>query len=471
LDGSDIRELELPSGALLAVSVSGELAIALANGNLARVPPGSRAPREVLEGIEAADFSPDGKQLAVTRFVNGKSRLEYPIGRVLFETIGQIGEMRISPKGDAIAFMEHPVSGDDRGTIALVDVEGHKRTLTREWNGEQGIAWSADGREIWFTATERYDWERALYAVTPSGQQRVVLRSPAALYLQDISRDGRILLNRSDRRFEVVVADLGGKTEVWNWAQILVLGSVSRDGQYAVVGDWGSETTYSTYLARFDGSPPILLGSGAASGISPDNKWVASILPSDTSKVLLLPTGVGDVKTITAPNFHYRSADWTADGNLVVRASEGDRPIRFWTQDITGGQPRAITPEGVDGRFVTVKNADYVCARDAKEKFQLFPITAGTPRAVPGLSSKDAVVGGSPSSNVLYVMPENWELTAEVWKVNIDSGTRSPFFKIGPSDTAGVIGVSPPKVVADGRRYLYVQVREFSVLYEAAGVK
>jgi hypothetical protein len=93
------------------------------------------------------------------------------------------------------------------------------------------------------------------------------------------------------------------------------------------------------------------------------------------------------------------------------------------------------------------------------------------PRAVRGLSSRDAVVGGSPSSNVLYVVPEDWELSAEVWKVNIDNGSRFPFLKIGPSDPAGVIGVSSPKITADGKRYLYVQVREFSVLYSATGVK
>jgi eukaryotic-like serine/threonine-protein kinase len=152
------------------------------------------APRELLDHVIAADWSRDGAQLAVARSANGKCRLEYPIGNILYESIDWISHMRISPQGDAIAFMDHPLPADDRGTVALVDLKGNKRTLTPEWPGEQGLAWSPDGSEIWFTATSRSDWERDLYAVSRSGKQRLVLQTPVALYLEDIASDGRVLL-------------------------------------------------------------------------------------------------------------------------------------------------------------------------------------------------------------------------------------------------------------------------------------
>jgi eukaryotic-like serine/threonine-protein kinase len=134
---------------ILAVSRSGELAVitgAAPLGRLARVPLNGGAPRELLDHVIAADWSRDVAQLAIARVDNGKGRLEYPIGKPLYETIGWISHMRLSPQGDAIAFMDHPLLGDDRGTVAIVDLKGSKRSLTREWAGEQGLAWSPDGR-------------------------------------------------------------------------------------------------------------------------------------------------------------------------------------------------------------------------------------------------------------------------------------------------------------------------------------
>jgi len=221
----------------------------------------------------------------------------------------------------------------------IVDVKGKKLTLTPEWIGEQGLAWSPDGSEVWFTATSSYDWSRDLYAVSRSGKERLVVRTPAALYLEDIASDGRVLLRQEERRYEVAVGQVGGETHLLSWLEIMQPTSVSRDGKYAVIVDQSGigGADYTAYLAKLDGSPAVLLGNGFPGGISPDNKWVTSILPSDMTKVLLLPTGIGETKTITAPKFHYRSATWASDGRrLVVRASESDRPLRIWTQDIAG---------------------------------------------------------------------------------------------------------------------------------------
>jgi eukaryotic-like serine/threonine-protein kinase len=138
VDGTDIRGLDLPPSELLAVSHSGELATTLDSktrhgpGNrLARAPLSGGAPRGLLDQVGDADWSPDAAQLAVTRFENDKCRLEYPIGKPLYETFGFISHMRFSPQADAIAFMDHPLLGDDRGTVVLVDLKGNKRTLTR----------------------------------------------------------------------------------------------------------------------------------------------------------------------------------------------------------------------------------------------------------------------------------------------------------------------------------------------------
>jgi hypothetical protein len=310
-------------------------------------------------------------------------------------------------------------------------------------------------------------------AVSRSGKQRLVLRTPGGVWLQDIASDGRVLLTHQERRVEVSVGQIGGETHQLSWLQVMLAASVSRDGHYAVIGDWGSGgKDYRVYLAKFDGSPAVLLGSGVAGGISADNKLVTSILPSDTTKVLLLPTGIGVTKTITAPNFHYRGATWASDGRrLVVRASESDRPLRFWMQNLDAAAPHAVTPEGVDGLFVTVNHSDYVSARDAGGAPRLYPIDGGEPKFVTGITDSDQVIGGAPEAAILYVTPDASAVPLQVLKVNIGTGLRQPFVTVSPTDPAGVMVLYPPIFTADEKRYVHTQIRALSVLYVATGLK
>jgi serine/threonine protein kinase len=470
LDGTDVRGLDLPSSDLLAVSRSGELAIALNGTTLARAPRTGGAPRELLGQVTGADWSLDGARLAAAHFQNGKCRLEYPIGTPLYETIGWISHVRFSPEGDAIAFMDHPFVGDDRGSVMLVDLKGNKRTLTREWTGEQGLAWSPNGSEIWFTATNGLDTHRELYAVNRSGKQRLVLRAPGGLYLEDIAQDGRVLLNHTQRRYEVRIREMGGETRQLSWSTILIAASVSYDGKFAVIGDWSGSTgpDYGVYLVNLDSLQPVLLGSGVAGGISPDGKWVTSILPSDTAKVLLLPTGVGETRIITAPNFRYRSATWASDGRrIVVRAAEAGRPPRFWAQNTNGSAPHAITPEGMDGRFITVDHSDYVCVRDSGGVSRLYPVNGGEPKAVSGLDDTDQVIDGSPTQDTLYVTPDASAIPLQILKLALASGRKQPFLSLSPPDSPGVVNLSPPLFAADEKRCIYSELRAFSILYVA----
>ncbi|MGH9367965.1 MAG: WD40 repeat domain-containing serine/threonine protein kinase, partial [Thermoanaerobaculia bacterium] len=208
----DSLPLELPSANLLAISPSGEMAIAVdcrsnhpgvCAGTLARAALTGGAPRDVADGIQDADWAPDGSRQLVVRDVDGKARLEFPMGKVLYETTGHISYARLSPESDRIAFLDHPFSLDDAGTVAVVDLEGKKTTLTGKWASEHGLAWSPSGKEVWFTATEA-GANRSLYAVTLSGKLRVVTRTPGGLKLHDIARSGRVLLTRESPRVGIL---------------------------------------------------------------------------------------------------------------------------------------------------------------------------------------------------------------------------------------------------------------------------
>ena len=118
------RPLKLEAD-LQAVSRHGEMAILLERPGkdpvLARLPIGGGAPREVLENVRSADWSPDGESLAVVRTEGGRDTLEFPIGRVLYRAHGWLSDVNVSPKGDRVAFFEHPVAIDSRGDVAVVE--------------------------------------------------------------------------------------------------------------------------------------------------------------------------------------------------------------------------------------------------------------------------------------------------------------------------------------------------------------
>jgi eukaryotic-like serine/threonine-protein kinase len=190
---------------LLGISRSGELAVSLhrtfdawtPSGRLARVPLGGGATRELLDDVIDADWNKDGSDLAISRRVVHGSRLEYPPGHVLYETSGWISDLRFSPTGGQIAFLDHPLIGDDRGWVSVIDLEGHRRVLTQEFSSEQGLAWSPSGDEIWFTAAavESATPGRPIGAVNLQGKLRLVASAPVYLQLQDIAPDGRVLLS------------------------------------------------------------------------------------------------------------------------------------------------------------------------------------------------------------------------------------------------------------------------------------
>jgi len=370
-----------------------------------------------------------------------------------------------------MAFVEYPLPDDDRGSVVMVDLQGHTRTLTQEWEGIQGLAWSADGSEVWFTASAGQDWNRHVYGVTRSGKLRQVLEVPAPLYLEDIAPDGRVLLQRQDRSWEVELGQVGGETRELSWLSMMAPSSVSRDGRYVTITDYGVES-YRVYLTPLDGTPSTLLGKGIAAGISPDNKWVAAILPSDTNKIQLLPTGIGQMKTVGAPSFRYSDADWSSDGSrLIVRASKSDDSIRWWLQNLDGAEPQPITPKGVDGLFLSVDHADYVCARGSEGIMKLYPVEGGEPKSISGVAADEQIIGGSNNSSVVYLSRLQTGISFDISRLNIASGRRQPFITVVPNYPAGIAGVGRPRFTSDEKYYVYSQTRSLSALYVASGLK
>ncbi|MDQ5871634.1 MAG: serine/threonine-protein kinase, partial [Acidobacteriota bacterium] len=294
--------LELPSANLLSISPSGEMAIAVdcklahpsvCEGTMARAALTGGAPRDVAEHVQEASWTPDGSNLLVVRDVAGKARIEFPIGKVLYETTGYISDARLSPKGDLIAFMDHPFSQDDSGTVALLDLTGKKTTLTSRWNKEGGLAWSPSGDEVWFTATDT-GANQSLYAVTLSGKVRVLIRVPGGIKLQDVARNGRVLLARGASRVGTLGLLQGDPREKdLSWLDYSFVADISPNGQTLLFDEEGEAggANYTVYIRKADRSPVVKLGEGAALSLSMDGRWALAALSSPKPFFMLLPTG------------------------------------------------------------------------------------------------------------------------------------------------------------------------------------
>ena len=486
------RSLGLGRAELLAISSKGEMALSLGShpvgtwinvGTLARAPLAGGAPRPVLDDVEWADWSPDGNNLAVVRNVAGRDRLEYPIGKVLYETSGGwISYPRVSPKGDVVAFMDHPNQGDDGGSVAIVDMNGHKTELTREWYGTQGLAWSPDGNEVWFTASE-LGLFHYITAVDLSGKHRLVTRVPGSLVIFDIWRDGRVLLARADRRREVMGLDPGAtKERDLSWLDYSYPADLSADGKTLLFDEEGigggvqygdaQDLTYAVYIRNTDGTPAIRLGEGGASALSPDQKWVIVVTPIAPGQLRLLPTGAGETQSLTTDNINHQWARWFPDGKrLVFSGNEPGRGVRFYAQDVSGGKPKAISPEGVDAQnFAISPDGQSVVGIGPDEKGYLYPTGGGEPRPVSGMEPGDIPINWSQDARSIYLY-RTGEVPAKVYRLELATGKKTVWKQIAPLDPTGVSTIGPILMTPDGKTYVYGFHRTLGDLYLVEGLK
>ncbi|MGH7522903.1 MAG: protein kinase domain-containing protein, partial [Gemmatimonadales bacterium] len=147
---------------LLAVSRSGQLAVLTHSvlkdhrvylGTLATMPLGGGTPREVLTNVQTADWATDGTAMAVIHLVGGVDQLEFPIGTVLAKTSGYFSDLRVSPSGNTIGFLDHRNRWDNQGTAAILDRTGHVVARSRHHDAVEGLAWLPNGRALLFSGS------------------------------------------------------------------------------------------------------------------------------------------------------------------------------------------------------------------------------------------------------------------------------------------------------------------------------
>jgi len=208
---------------------------------------------------------------------------------------GWVSHIRFSPKGDRLAFIDHPLRGDDGGTISVVDLNGKKSDLTQRWASAFGLAWSPSGNEVWFTATAT-GFSRSLRGVSLSGTLRELLSAPGTLTLHDVGAGGRALISRDAMRSGAVgLAPGENKERDLSWQDWTVPFAITEDGKLVLFTESGEAGggEYAVFIRDTNGGSAVRLGQGSSRALSPDGKWALvlrqNISPPD---FVLLPTGV-----------------------------------------------------------------------------------------------------------------------------------------------------------------------------------
>ncbi len=484
-DSPEARPFGLKAADVFAVSPAGELAVSLGRrfagpfmrtGTLARIGvTGGGTPREVLEDVQWADWGSDGESFAVVRVVGTHSRLEYPIGKVLFETEGWLSNPRVSRDGGGVAFMNHPIPGDDGGAVEIVDRAGKRTKLAGDFSTEGGLAWSPDGSEVWFTAAET-GGNRALFAVTRGGARRILGRVTGNLTLQDVSRDGRALIAHDALRSGILAWTPGdSKERDLSWLDWSSVRDIAPDGSIFVFSETGEGggANYSAYSRRMDGSPPVRLGDGNPHSISADGRWALSISGNSAQRgLLLLPTGPGQSRVVAAGGLSVQSASWLPDGKrILVTGSEEGRGVRLYILDDADAKPRAISPPGYRAPFRCVSpDGKFTTAVGPDQKPYLYPLAGGEPMPIPGIEADEVPTGWTADAQSLYVYKRGL-YPARIFILGIASGRRELWRELTPPDPAGINNVAPPAIAADGKTYAYSYNRILSDLFLAEGLK
>ena len=483
-DDNGTRSLGIKDADLLAISKSGELAIRLNSvnmggyarmGTLARLPMSGGTPREVLERVGDADWASDGSQMAVTVFVPETRhwRLEYPLGKVLFDSINWISTPKISPDGRWIAIADHETpNGDDQGSVAVIDMEGHERKLSSGWTSVEGIVWSPAGDEVWFSASKSGASDN-LRGVTLDGKLRTIANVPGGMWTEDI-RDGILLVVSQQIRIGISGVSPGSKEERdlgWlGWSTDL---SISNDGKKVLFTEEadGGGPNYTVFLRDTDGSPPVRIGDGLGMAISPDCKWVLT-RPARGGPLSLVPAGAGEARQLTHDNISYSETAFMPDGKHVLASGiEPGHGGRDYLIDVDTGESKPVTPEGTTGTSIS-PDGHKVIMRGPDGHLGVWSFDTNTLRIVPGLEQKYGVSGWTPDGSSFYAARnERGQKSVKLYTVNAITGQTAFWKEFGTGLASGVAGIALPHLSENGNAYAYVYVRPLSQAYVARGLQ
>jgi Tol biopolymer transport system component len=482
--GPESRPIGPPSAGLASVSSTGEIALiqncqlnwARCVGTLARMPLTGGAPRDVLDDVVIADWTPDGRELAAIQVSLGEYQLQFPIGKPLYRTQGRLEWLAFSPGGNRLAFIEYPLLSDEVGTLKIIDLEGRTTTLGSGWRTVRGLDWSASGDEVWVTGSDR-GRSSSLYSVSLTGTKRLLFHAPGDLILMDLFHDHRALLVTTEPRTHMIWTSGADEREL-SWLDWSTAADLSADGKTVLFYEWGEGVGAlpSVYVRGVDGSDVVRLGPGKALALSPNGRQALVLQEGPRPQLVVMPTGAGESRPLPAEGLtDFYWARWFPDGRrILIVASDAEAIPRSYIQDTETGKLEPIADKGMlaalpspDGRRVLIG--------DPLGSHVVWPLDGGKPVPIDALSSDDRPIQWSPDGRFLYLRKsEGTNPVLNIERLNLATGQRQLWKVLAPGDPAGLIGVASGRgelaMTPDGKAYVFSYWKVMRSLFLSVGL-
>ncbi|MGE0131247.1 MAG: LpqB family beta-propeller domain-containing protein [Blastocatellales bacterium] len=440
--------------------------------------------RKLLSGsrnIARLTWSPDGRWLAMADAQEARNNQQ--IMMVSIET----GEKRplttppassndfrpaFSPDGRQLAFVR-----DWDLYLTAVNGDGEKR-LTTGSRGIDGLAWSADGREIIFDSGR--SGNRDLWRVPATGGEPEALFSGGSIYsLPAISKQGRRLafietyLDSNIRRLELPAtaptSDRTGRGVAINWEAMTRLINSQREDDSPQFSPDGKKIAFASnrtgsmelWVCPSDGGSPLqlthMVTHTGSPRWSPDGRHLVYDSQQEMQGDLFVIDAEGGApRRLTAEPAADILPSWSRDGTWVYFCSNrgGDRQI--WKMPASGGQAVKLTRKG---GFEAVEAPDgktiyYSKARGASGLWTV-PATGGEEHPVPELAQAGFWRSWAMTDNGIYFVANAGASPPR--PLNFFNFATRRVTQIGTVDRDPLWYVSGLAVSPDGRWLLYAQ--------------
>jgi dipeptidyl aminopeptidase/acylaminoacyl peptidase len=414
--------------------------------------------RELRTDVVDAGWMPDGGLVVVVDLDYGM-RIEYPTGKIRYESTGFISHLRVSADGRRFAFLDHPTRNSDGGNVVVVDLDGGARTLSEGWETVRGLAWAADGSAVWFTADRDGTRPRALHAVDAMGAVRKVHENPTNMTVLDVAADGRMLFTQGMERAGVSVRAPGDERERdLSWMDWTLISDLTRDGRnllYSESGEGGGARG-CVYVRRTDGTAAIRLADGArAHAFSPDERWVLLSESFGNDWLTMVPIGAGEERRIPLHGLQTMAARFHPEGrHLVVSGREPGGTNGLYRLGLDGGAPEMIpSSEGVVGIGLMLSSDGASAVAQVGDVHKVISVDGGGARVVPGIGRSDMVAGFSNDGRAVFA--HSWNPASPVRRVDLASGETTPYLTISPPDPTGLYRVARLRLARECDAYAY----------------
>ncbi len=475
------RPLGIGTASLAAISSSDQLAVLLGcdpiflidcGGTLAIGDLAGGSPRPIAQHVAYADWTPDGKQLVISVFSSQGTRLEFPPGHVLIQqNAGWFREPRFSPDGKLIAFENHPSLGDDTGSLDIVDLNGNHKVLVPFNVSLEGLAWSPNGKEVWYGGAQSGGWADTLYAVDLSGKTRAILTMPY-LHLHDVSSDGRVLLAHETWGRQLYGFFPGDKAQhPYSWLDDTQPTAITDDGRfisfmeagetYDIAQDWLS------YYRATDGSPAVALGAGHAT-LSPDGKFVVWT-SAKSHELQIQPIGPGEARRLPTPGLKtFDHLEWSDDGKHVgylAQTDQGDWNV--YTQSLDAAGPTLLMRGSRNAFPIMSSDGSIIALHGDSGGLSLYHANGSPPLPLASVKNSEFPIRFTQDGKSLLVY--EWignELVMNL--VDLSDGQRRFWKSI---ETKGSAVELPLVITPDLKYYAFSHPRDTSDLYIVSNVK